>query len=485
MYRRLRILSAGLLFAGICLAFLDVSGILGPRLAFLAKLQIVPAILAGSLAVTAGLILLTLISGRLYCAAICPLGVMQDIISRLGRKNRFHYTPPSTRLRLAALGLFILAFLLGWPLVFGLLEPYSAFGRIATDMAWPVWASGSNVLAWASERAGNFIVGPTPIWQKGISSLAAALLTLSVVGILAWKSGRSWCNTFCPVGTVLGFLSRYSLIRPRFRQENCNRCGLCERACKASCINSKAGTLDASRCVSCFNCHHVCRQDAIGLLPLSGRTSPGTPQAETRRASRRFFLGTVLGLAALPFAAQGAVPEKTARALTRKSRPEREVPIVPPGAVSRSSFQAKCTGCQLCVAACPNQVLRTQDTGAGMLQPALSFERGYCRVNCVTCPDVCPTGAIRTITAAEKSAIQIGRAAISLEHCIVNTDDVPCTACSRNCPTGAISLVEGAKHELPAVDAERCTGCGACEYNCPVRPRSAIWVEGNLVHRQI
>jgi Pyruvate/2-oxoacid:ferredoxin oxidoreductase delta subunit len=120
-----------------------------------------------------------------------------------------------------------------------------------------------------------------------------------------------------------------------------------------------------------------------------------------------------------------------------------------------------------------------------MFQPALSFERGYCRINCVACSEVCPTGAINSISTAEKSALQIGHAIISLEHCIVNTDDVPCTACFRNCPPGAISLVEGKNHQLPAVDAERCTGCGACEYNCPARPQSAIWVEGNLAHRQI
>lgn len=149
------------------------------------------------------------------------------------------------------------------------------------------------------------------------------------------------------------------------------------------------------------------------------------------------------------------------------------------------AFEARCTGCQLCVSACPNQVLRSFDNGLGMLQPSLSFERGYCRVNCVSCSTVCPAGAIRPVSVAEKSAIQIGRAIINPELCIVTKDNVQCTACARNCPPGIIKLVGEGPVKKPAVDAERCTGCGACEYVCPTRPLAAIRVDGNLQHRRI
>ena len=38
---------------------------------------------------------------------------------------------------------------------------------------------------------------------------------------------------------------------------------------------------------------------------------------------------------------------------------------------------------------------------------------------------------------------------------------------------------------IPAVDTERCIGCGACENLCPARPFSAIYVEGHVVHTVI
>jgi len=212
----------------------------------------------------------------------------------------------------------------------------------------------------------------------------------------------------------------------------------------------------------------------------------GKPSFQTPRPARRSFLALGLSLIGAPVLAAQELQEPKLPDLTRKQSPVRTVPITPPGSSGLPAFTAHCTSCQLCVSACPNQVLSSTADGTGMLQPSLSFERGFCRVNCVTCSEVCPTGAIRPITAAGKSATQIGRPILDRARCIINTDKVQCTACSRICPTNALSLVgpnEGAKQL--AIDAERCTGCGACEYVCPVHPVAAIRVEGNLDHRRI
>jgi ferredoxin len=122
------------------------------------------------------------------------------------------------------------------------------------------------------------------------------------------------------------------------------------------------------------------------------------------------------------------------------------------------------------------------------MQPEMSFERGYCRPECVECSLVCPTDAINKITTAEKTAISIGYAVWIKENCVVNTDEVQCKSCERNCPTGAILLVNSDTEDedslkIPVIDKERCIGCGACEYHCPARPFSAMVVEGREKHR--
>lgn len=248
--------------------------------------------------------------------------------------------------------------------------------------------------------------------------------------------------------------------------------------------------------MACFNCVGVCRQGAVSYASRLSKghaeehiqpqaTAPAGTAAEGKlNGARRSVLAALVGVA-VPRLAFGrsasAIP-----ALTRRQSHERQTAIVPPGAQSAQMLGARCTGCQLCVSACPNQVLRASDMGSGMLQPTLSFERGYCRVNCVTCSEVCPAGAIRAVTPAVKSSMQIGRAVIVLESCITVTDKVACTACAKICPPRVINLVgPDDAPKKPVVDAERCTGCGACEYVCPARPFAAIHVEGVAEQRRI
>lgn len=166
--------------------------------------------------------------------------------------------------------------------------------------------------------------------------------------------------------------------------------------------------------------------------------------------------------------------------------PNRSTALVPPGARCRNNFKTKCTACQLCVSVCPNGVLRPSTKLDKYMQPEMSYERGYCRPECVKCSEVCPTGAIKKITKVDKTAISIGRAVWIEKNCLVFTENMTCGNCAKHCPAVAIQMVDyDATRKIPAVDTYYCIGCGACEHLCPATPFSAIYVEGSRRHRTI
>ena len=485
MWKALRLCLALFFLFGFVIFFCDLSEqrVLATHFSWLAKIQLLPALLAGSLLCVLVVLAATLLCGRIYCSVVCPLGLLQDVLLSLRKQGRFHYLAPLSWLRFGILAIFLAALLLGLSWLVALLDPYSAFGRIAADIGQPLAILINNAADWLLQGGRSYAVSPQRLFSHGAIGLAAALGTLLLLGYLTLSHGRIWCTHICPVGTVLGLLSRFAPLRPRIHADLCSRCGKCESVCKAGCIDAKASTIDASRCVGCLNCQSVC---AFGALRFRPR------RAEAARGDRRSAMGKVaigaLGLLAAPASALSASGKRTeAEILSQGYKPRRRTdqPLLPAGAQSLRHFAASCTGCQACVAACPSQVLASFDHGAGLLQPSLSFHHGFCRTTCTVCGQVCPAGAIQQITPEEKSAIQIGHAEIDRSLCVVKTDQVACTACQRNCPTGAISLVGEAKLKEPAVNREKCIGCGACEHYCPSRPVSAITVLGHAEHRKV
>lgn len=229
MLRKIRIAAAAFFFVLTTLLFLDFTGTLHAWFGWMAKIQFLPALLALNVGVVAFLVILTLLFGRVYCSVICPLGVMQDIVSwasgkRRKHRNRFAYSPALTWLRWGMLVVFVAAMLAG---VGSLLAPYSAYGRIASNLLAPVYAWGNNLLAYIAGRMDSYAFYSVDVWMKSLATFFVAVVTFAVLFVLAWRSGRTYCNTICPVGTVLGFLARYSLFKPRFDTSKCNGCKLC------------------------------------------------------------------------------------------------------------------------------------------------------------------------------------------------------------------------------------------------------------------
>lgn len=493
MNSKIRKILAGIFFMGITLLFLDFTGSIHAWLGWMAKIQFLPAVLALNFGVVIVLVLLTLLMGRIYCSVICPLGVLQDIFGWFGKKvkkNRYTYSKPLNILRYVMLGVLVVALVAGFTSIAALIAPYSAFGRIATTFLAPVYQWGNNLLASWAESMNSYAFYSVDVWWKGGITFIVALVTLIVLFVLAFKNGRTYCNTICPVGTVLGFLSRFSYLKPVIDTSKCNGCGLCARNCKASCIDSKNHAIDYSRCVVCLDCIDKCRQGAIKYVPRSKAVASAPSGASADKGRRAFITTTALMAGASIAHAQKVKMDGGFATIEDKKIPNRETPLTPPGSLSARNLAQHCTACQLCISACPNQVLRPSSDLSNFMQPVTSFERGYCRPECVKCSEVCPTGAIKPITKEEKTAIQIGHAVWIADNCVVNRDNEKCDNCFRHCPTGAIQMVakdpnDKKSPKIPVINTERCIGCGACENLCPSRPFSAIYVEGHEVHREI
>lgn len=504
MLRKIRVATAIVVLSIITLLFLDFSGTMQSWFGFMAKIQFLPAVLALNVGVVVALLIVTLLFGRIYCSVICPMGIFQDVVSwisakRKGKKARFSYSPEKKALRYAVLAIFVALMAAGMSSIAILVAPYSAYGRIASKLFGPIWAWGNNVLASIAEHYNSYAFYTTEVWLKSLPVFIIAAVTFAVVVVLAWLHGRTWCNTICPVGTILGFASRFSLFRVQIDADKCKNCGLCSKKCKAAAIDFKNHTIDYSRCVDCFDCMENCNFKAIGFKKYAGakKECANSQQAQAAvneegvdTSRRSFLIGTGLLVAGVANAQKDKKVDGGLAVILDKELPKRGTPVLPAGSLSAKNFAQHCTGCQLCVTACPNGVLRPSNGLMTLMQPHMEFDRGYCRPECTRCSEVCPAGAITPITKEEKSSIQTGHAVFIKKNCIVLRDNVECGNCARHCPNGAIVMVPSdpnnpESHKIPTVDTERCIGCGACENLCPSRPYSAIYVEGHQSHRVI
>ena len=489
MLRKIRIVLATVMFIGITWLFVDFTGTAHHCFSWMPKLQLLEAILALNVVALVILIVMTLVFGRIYCSIICPLGILQDIIGWVGKKvkkNRYTFSKALSWLRYTMLGVMVVALVAGIGSIVQLLAPYSAFGRIATTLLQPLYKMGNNVLAAISEHYDNYAFYHTETGVPNITIvLAIACVTLVVLAVLAYRNGRTYCNTICPVGTVLSFLSRFSWMKIQFDADKCKNCSLCTKNCKAACIDFKSHQVDYSRCVVCGDCIESCK---FGALEYSSSTRD-TSNTSVDPSKRSFLLASAM-MTTAALAQEAKMTDGGLADIEDKVAPERQTPLTPPGSLSAANMSKKCTGCQLCVSECPNQVLRPGTNWMSIMQPTMSYELGYCRPECTRCSEVCPAGAIKPIQKEEKSSIQIGHAVWVKKNCIPLTDGVSCGNCARHCPVGAIEMVPSDPDDeeslkIPVVNESRCIGCGACENLCPARPFSAIYVEGHEVHKEI
>lgn len=446
------------------------------------KIQFVPALLGiftGSAIILLFLLIFVLLFGRVYCSTVCPLGTMQDVIWRSfslfrnKKESRFKYTSPISWLRYLFLAISAIPLVFGSSFVISLLDPYSNYGKISSE-----------ILSRSEQFVHNLLseIFPQTIFFRSYSQFIAvsfifALLFLMIVIIMSALRGRLYCNTVCPVGTTLGLISKFSAFRPVIDSESCNKCRLCISNCKSECINLDNGQIDASRCVACFNCMTVCKRGAVSYKYMWKKIREEDVAPIKGRREAILTMGLLGSFIA-------------ARAISRKmpaKEPETIDGIAPPGAKSTANLKSNCTACQACVAACPNGIIKPS-TGQygidGLLMPVLSFEKHFCAYDCNVCSKVCPNGALLPLSLEDKKLTQIGQVKFIEESCIVVTDNTACGACDEHCPTKAITMIPYGDEGLtiPVVDRDICIGCGGCEYVCPAAEKAMI-VEPRAVHK--
>ncbi len=536
--KKIRVIIALIFFLFIVFFFLDFRKLL-PEAFYdtVLYLQFVPSLLKFISAVSittlgfVAVIILTALFGRVYCSAVCPMGILQDCVlwikKRFKRKFRYRFYSPMNYLRYPFLALPVIAYLAGTVFFITLLDPYSNFGRIVSDFLQPVYIFLNNTGARMLEKVNVFFLYPE---NSSMSGWAAYIFPAFILGLIIWMSlkwGRLYCNTICPVGTLLGLLSGISLFRIKIVEDRCTKCGKCAFTCKATCINIKKQNVDFSRCVGCFNCISACPEDAVRYLaPVRQKSRPQETDDLRRKmlVSGGFLFLGLFGLGKYTFArgsrsfmAQGVnsgTSGSPRSGLLQNNRfgsdtlqglkstlpkvvphnkvpttiePEKHFTVTPPGSLGIRHFTDTCTACHLCISACPTQVLQPSvfEYGImGLMQPYMDYETNYCNFECVICSEVCPTGAILSLTLEAKKTVQIGKVNLILPNCVVKTDNTACGSCSENCPTQAVHMVPyTGELTIPEIKPEICVGCGACEHACPVRPFRAIYVDGNYEHK--
>ncbi|OQX18367.1 MAG: hypothetical protein BWK76_07655 [Desulfobulbaceae bacterium A2] len=431
-------------------------------------------------------VLLTLIFGRFFCGWVCPLGSLIDASRRLFGPPAASPGPGWIRLKYLLLLFVLTASWCGLPLA-GVIDPFSLLVRALTFALQPALDFGAaTIFTWTYQHAPVWVNELTEplflLMKKTVLPFTGKVYTLSVVSLLLLLAvlglsrleRRFFCRNLCPLGAMLALCARFAPFRLAGGSAECGSCGQCRSVCRMGAITEERG-IDPAECILCLDCLSLCPRSRIeyGRRPANvGRPVPDL----SRRALVTSLAAGALAPLVLP-----------SRPLARHADPTL---VRPPGALAEKDFLARCVRCGECMKVCIGNALHATGFEAGLeglFTPRLLGRVGYCEYNCTLCGQVCPTGAIRTLTRAEKHDTVIGRAHFDKNRCLPYAAGTPCIVCEEHCPTPdkAIkfreALVVNSRGEQvslmqPYVVETLCIGCGICENRCPLSGAAAVLV---------
>ncbi len=433
---------------------------------------------------------LALVFGRVWCGWLCPLGTILDLFDLKKWRGRRNPPPEAWRgVKNFILLVVLVAAILG-NLTLLVLDPLTILYRTLTTAIFPALDVGITALEGAlyrlpflAEAVSTFdtLVRPVILPPQPSVYGAGFLVAAIFIGILLLNifAQRFWCRYLCPLGGLLGLVSKVALFK-RQAGEDCKGCALCEKVCPTGTIDPQQDfASDPAECTMCLECLDTCPRSTIAFMPRK-KADLVPAQWKPYDIDRRKFLlaaGASLGGVALLL----STPNK-ARAHNFLVRP--------PGVDDEEDFLNRCVRCAECVRACPTGGLQPAISEAGLdgfWTPVLSPRLGYCDFSCNACGQICPVQAIPPLSLDEKRLQVIGKATIDQNRCIAWSDHVDCIICEEMCPLPekAIELKQGewiyqdgstVDVKVPYVIRERCIGCGICEYQCPVAGDAAIRV---------
>ena len=421
-------------------------------------------------------LLLSLLLGRFFCGWICPFGSINHLFSWLAKKKRNGIIP----LKYLSLKYFILAALLVSALMGtnlgGWLDPFSLLTRSSAALASPAeYLLGHTNKLFVSELASDFArTNPAIKSAEELESTNIERTTtqpLVIIGLFVFflfmnfYQKRFYCNTICPLGALLGLISRVSLYRVKSTPE-CISCDKCSGNCTYG--GNPDDEFYKSECTVCFNCATDCNNDTVEYK----FELPKKADAEKVDFGRRKMIGA---------AAVGLVVAALPKSDMNASTISRHNYMRPPGSINEDEFIDKCLRCGQCVQSCPTNFIQPAlaATGiGGIWTPVLNAKAGYCKYDCNNCTKICPSKAIEKLSIKQKQFFKLGTAIIDKNRCYTYADGMNCTVCYDACPTKekAIQLRKAEtwnfQGKLKTVDQiyilpDKCIGCGLCEYLCP------------------
>lgn len=433
------------------------------------------------------IIVITIIAGRFFCGWICPLGALNNFVSIFNKRKAFPINWHSVKYYL--LVFLIVSSLFSLQLT-GIFDPISLLIRSLSIGIYPVMNEAINSIIHAlydtdmrvfmtlsnslsSFFGKTFLSFHQPYFYQGIF---ISLLFIFIL-LLNLYEKRFWCRYLCPLGALLGFLSRYSFIN-RNVSDACISCGKCEKACPSAAYPQREVTWLKQECYYCWNCDDLCPVNAVKFNPSLPFNKPVN---HTDISRRRLTVSLVSAIVTVP--------------LIRSSPNYKEgyfnpLLIRPPGARGEKEFLQRCVKCGECMKVCITNGLQPTLFEAGiegLWTPMLVPKLGYCEYRCTLCGQVCPTGAIQRLSLTVKEKTKIGLAMIDKGRCLPHAFGIPCIVCEEVCPTPKKAILfkeirykdkdnRDIALQQPYVDTELCIGCGICESKCPVVDKPAIYV---------